>query len=117
MIDTRTKIVSQDEARRLAAKGGLLPVRTYCDPMLPGHLADLGTLAASQRLLLIVDSPPDAYLDSRARCELAASLAFVAAVTTGDAAFAQSLEAFDATPAEEQHRANFVQTVRRKSGS
>lgn len=117
MIDTRTKIVSQDEARRLAAQGGLRAVRTYCDPMLPGHLADLRALAASQPLLLIIDSPPDAYLDSRARSELAASLAFVGAVTTGDATFAQSLQAFDATPAEQTHRASFIQTVRRKSGS
>ena len=117
MIDTRTKIVTTEEARRIAAEGHLRAVRTYCDPMLPAHVDDLRALAGQGKLLLIIDSPEGSYLDPRARCEIAASLDFVATVTAGDAPFAYSMNAFDATHKEREHRARFMETVRQKSGS
>lgn len=117
MIDTRTKIVTTDEARRLASESHVRSARTYCDPMLPQHVDDLRALAAHGKLLLIIDTPADHYLDARARCEIAASLDFVAAVTAGDAPFAKSMNAFDATVKEREHRARFMATVRQKSGS
>ncbi|MFN7934008.1 MAG: hypothetical protein U0R19_11810 [Bryobacteraceae bacterium] len=117
MIDTRKKIVSPEEARRIVAKGEVRAVRTYCDPMLPAHVSDLRALAGDGRLLLVIDTPADAYLEVRARQEIAASLGFVAAVTAGDVAFAESLGAVDAVIGESAHRLEFLATVRRKSGS
>lgn len=116
MIDTRTKIVTTDQARRIASENHLRAVRTYCDPMLPAHVDDLRALAGQEKLLLIIDTPEDSYLDARARCEIAASLDFVAAVTAGDGPFAYSMNAVDATPREREHRARFMAAVRQKSG-
>ncbi len=117
MIDTRTKIVSQSEARRLADQGDLRVVLTYCDPMLPAHVRALRDLAGKRRLLLVIHAPYNAFLDPRARAEIASSLSFVAAVVIGDASFAQSLNAFDATRTEREHRTQFIESVRRKSRS
>jgi hypothetical protein len=117
LIDTRKKIVSPDEARRIVAAGGVRAVRTYCDPMLPAHVEELRLLADDGKLLLVMDTPADAYLEVRARQEIAASLGFVAAVTAGDAAFAESVGAVDAVGGESAHRVQFLALVRQKSGS
>ncbi|MBL8174429.1 MAG: hypothetical protein JNK48_07160 [Bryobacterales bacterium] len=117
MIDTRTKIATPEQARAQAAANGWRAVRTYCDPMLPAHVDDLRALAGEGKLLLIIDTPEDAYLEARARCEIAASLSFAGAVTEGDGDFAAAAGAYDATEAEQGHRRRFFETVREKSGS
>lgn len=124
MIDTRTKIVSLDEARRLAAEARargskVRAVIGYFDPLLPVHIAHLAKLAGPDKLFVIVDSPEDAYLELGARAELAAALGFVECVITGGETAARTLEADDLLREHElegERRQEFIHYVRERAG-
>jgi hypothetical protein len=76
-VDTRTKIVSTDEAVR-ASQGGALIVSGYFDPMTAAHAERLEALKQSnQRLLVLIATPDDPILPARARAELIAALRIV----------------------------------------
>ena len=90
-MDTRTKIVTTAEARRLASEGlasesGLTIVSGYFDPLLSWHARRLSELKTelkaglkreSTALLVLIGTPKDPILPARARAELVAGLAVV----------------------------------------
>lgn len=125
MIDTRTKIVQLDEARRRAAEyrargEKVRAVAGYFDPLLPVHIAQLQRLAGAAKLFVIVDSPEDTYLELPARTELAAALSFVECVVSGGAAMAEALGADELLPeleAEGERRQEFIRYVRERAGN
>jgi bifunctional ADP-heptose synthase (sugar kinase/adenylyltransferase) len=85
-VDTRTKIVTVEEALQLAASGAT-PVSGFFDPLLAAHAVRLSTLKVEGAPLLILIRDPDhPILPARARMELVAALAcvdFVAALPPG----------------------------------
>jgi len=86
-LDTRTKIVTAQEAQRLAANGAFT-VSGYFDPLTLAHVERLQSLKRSGALLLVViSSPPDPILPAVARAHLVAGLACVDHVTEGPASF------------------------------
>jgi len=82
-VDTRIKILSEDEAQRVArqlrgAGVRLRLVTGYFDPVLAAHVRRLNELAApNTTLMVLVDSARDTLLDARSRAELLASLRIV----------------------------------------
>lgn len=116
-MDTRTKIVSLEQARRLAddwRQGGeaVRAVIGYFDPLLPEFVSRLRAAAEGGRLIAVVAAPQDAYLEARARAELAAALDFVDAVVMGeDAGGLGDLLSLD----EPGLRREFIEYVRRQS--
>lgn len=125
MLDTRTKIVTLDEARRRIreAKANGREVRAvigYFDPLLPTHAAHLAKLADRDALFAIVDTPADAYLELAARAELAASLGFIECVITGNQATAEALgadETLHEHDLEDERRQEFIHYVRDRARS
>ncbi len=125
MIDTRTKIVSLDEARRRVAEQRALGTKVravvgYFDPLLPVHIAHLAQLAGEAKLIAVVDSPPDAYLELGARAELAAALSFIECVVEGSPTVAEALgadEILAGQEAEGERRRDFIRYVRDRAGS
>ncbi len=78
-MDTRTKIISNDEARRIA---DAVIVSGYFDPIIHTHAERLKSLKQAGRpLLVLISTPANAILPSRARAELLAGLACVDYVT------------------------------------
>ena len=76
-MDTRTKIVSTEEAGRLAASGAIV-VSGFFDPMLASHAERLSQIKRyGVPLLVLVATPEDPILTDRARAELVASLTVV----------------------------------------
>ena len=76
-MDTRCKIVSGTEALRLAQAGATV-VSGYFDPLAAEHATRLqGLKRAGSPLLVLIASPPNPILASRARAELVAGLAAV----------------------------------------
>jgi hypothetical protein len=82
-LDTRSKIISFEEARKLLGEHPeWVPVRMSFDAM---HAPALPALAAiSAPLVAVIAHKPDAYLSLRARAEMAASLRQVQAVVMED---------------------------------
>lgn len=103
MIDTRTKIVPPDQL-----DAALPCIPAYCDPLLPEHVAELAALRQDLALLLV--TPEDAYLEPRARAELAAALSFVKSVAIADAKLAHPEHPLLSKEAE--RRAAFLAYVR-----
>jgi hypothetical protein len=104
-LDTRNKIIPISEAASLIAAGSLTPVQLDCDPLLAPVLLKLG-----QPLYAFVSDRADAYLSTRARAELAASLAVVRHVSIGEFPGALDLRADEAAA-----RHDLEQLVIRKS--
>ena len=78
-MDTRTKIISNDEARKIA---DAVIVSGYFDPILHTHAERLKSLKKpGQPLLVLIATPANAILPARARAELVAGLACVDYVT------------------------------------
>ena len=75
-MDTRTKIVSRQEALRLAEAGATV-VSGFFDPLIAGHAQRLQELKNAAPLLVLIATPEDPILPARARAELVASLAVV----------------------------------------
>ncbi|MBI4902493.1 MAG: hypothetical protein HY820_02585 [Acidobacteria bacterium] len=116
MIDTRTKILALSQAPR-----GRRVLTACFDPMLPAHIGMLKDVAAGGTLVILLLAPEDAYLEPRARAELAASLHFVEAVviSTGDVAGdLATLAPSERIAADEQERlirAEFLAYVRHRA--
>ena len=78
-MDTRTKIISNDEARKIA---DAVIVSGYFDPILHTHADRLKSLKKpGQPLLVLIATPANPILPARARAELVAGLACVDSVT------------------------------------
>lgn len=107
MIDTRTKIVPLEEAMGLVEQGAPL-VAGYFDPLLPEQVERMEE--AGPGLVVIVLDTPEAYLEARARAELAAALRSVRAVAIAPA------DAFPASPEELARRRAFLDYVRERAG-
>jgi len=76
-VDTRSKIVDQEEARRIAASGATV-VSGYFDPLVASHAERLRELKSEDSpLLVLIATPENPILSARARAELVAGLATV----------------------------------------
>jgi glycerol-3-phosphate cytidylyltransferase-like family protein len=76
-LDTRTKIVSTEEAARIAAAGATV-VSGYFDPLVASHAGRLAELKREGApLLVLIATPEHAILPARARAELVAALRVV----------------------------------------
>lgn len=82
-MDTRNKILTEDEAQRVARqlRGAGIRLRLvtgYFDPLLAAHARRLAELSApNTTLMALVNSAPDTLLEAKSRAELLASLAVV----------------------------------------
>lgn len=77
MVDSRTKIVPVEEARRMAALGARIVAGTF-DPLLASHAEQLRDLKRERVLLVVaIADPENPILPARARAELVAGLAVV----------------------------------------
>ena len=86
-MDTRTKIITAQEAERLAANGAVT-VSGYFDPLTLAHAERLQSLKSpGAPLLVVISSPPDPILPSLARAQLVAGLACVEYVTEAPVLF------------------------------
>jgi len=107
-LDTRTKIVSIDEARKLTDGKPTRWLAGDFDPLLAPHIRRLRELAAPGRLLVVgLNEPARPLLPRRARAELVAALAMVDYVVP-DAA-AGSFEQLNDASVTEQLVAHVVQ--------
>ena len=80
-MDTRTKIVSSEEAARIAAAGAVV-VSGYFDPLVSSHAESLSRMKQNGRpLLVLIATPKNPILPAIARAELVAGLAAVDFVT------------------------------------
>jgi bifunctional ADP-heptose synthase (sugar kinase/adenylyltransferase) len=78
-VDTRTKIITNDAARRI---DGVVIVSGYFDPILHVHAARLAQLKkAGHPLLVLIATPANPILSGAARAALVAGLACVDHVT------------------------------------
>jgi len=93
-LDTRTKIISLEEAAIHAREEGMPTVRIDCDPLLAPLAAALGEFGGP--VIALLSNRPGAYLQTRARMELAAGLASVAYVAEGDLPGGPDLRAAEA---------------------
>lgn len=127
MIDTRTKILTIEEAvsriASLRAAGEKVwAAIALCDPMLPHHVSQMARVAGDAKLVLVIATPEDAYLPVRARAELAASLAFVDMVVIGDGNAGEIVRSLGADEvlaidqAESVRRSGFIRYVRERAG-
>ena len=86
-MDTRNKIISAEDAHRLAANGAAT-VSGYFDPLTLAHAERLQSLTRpGVPLLVVISSPPDPILPSLARAQLVAGLACVDHVTEAPVPF------------------------------
>jgi bifunctional ADP-heptose synthase (sugar kinase/adenylyltransferase) len=74
-VDTRKKIVSSEEAARIASRA--LVVTGYFDPLLASHAARLRELKTAKMLMVAIASTKECILPARARAELVAGLRVV----------------------------------------
>jgi glycerol-3-phosphate cytidylyltransferase-like family protein len=80
-LDTRSKILDGDGARRIADSGAMV-VSGYFDPLVSSHAKRLAELKRDgAKMLVVIVTPKNAILPARARAELVASLASVDYVT------------------------------------
>ena len=85
-MDTRTKIVSQAEARQRLAGQSAHWLSGYFDPLLAEHVRMLRERAAPDRRLVVeIANPARPLLPARARAELVAALGMVDYVVLADA--------------------------------
>ncbi len=113
---------ARERASAVRAEGRTVrAVTAWCDPLLPELAAKLTQLGAGEGLFLFLGTPEDAYLEPRARAELAASLAPVAAVivAAGDplaeAALIEPQQVLTVHEDEQRWRRAFIERVREKS--
>ena len=95
-MDTRTKIVSAEEAKRIASAGATV-VSGYFDPLLASHAERLAQLKQNgSPLLVVIATPRDPILPAGARAELIAGLRVVDHVTEANITAQTCLEHEDA---------------------
>ncbi|HLK22601.1 MAG TPA: hypothetical protein VKT81_26830 [Bryobacteraceae bacterium] len=84
-MDTRTKIVSEAEARRRLPGESARWLSGYFDPLLAEHVKLLRAhTAPGQKLVVEIVNPPRPLLAARARAELVAALGLVDFVVLRD---------------------------------
>jgi bifunctional ADP-heptose synthase (sugar kinase/adenylyltransferase) len=89
-VDTRTKIVSNAEAREFAARSVI--VSGYFDPMTKEHAERLQALRQPGReLMVLISTPANPILPAAARAQLIAGLACVDHVTEIGAVYPEGL--------------------------
>jgi bifunctional ADP-heptose synthase (sugar kinase/adenylyltransferase) len=89
-VDTRTKIISNKEARAVA---GAVIVSGYFDPIIHAHAERLASLKKpGQSLLVLVATPANAILPAGARAALVAGLACVDYVTEIGGSYPEGLQ-------------------------
>ncbi len=77
-MDTRTKIISGEQAAKVAAQGGATVITGCFDPVTAEHAERLAELKGdAQTLIVIVTDPEDLILPAQARAELLAGLSVV----------------------------------------
>ncbi|MFM2125588.1 MAG: hypothetical protein RL328_2039 [Acidobacteriota bacterium] len=107
-MDTRTKILSNEDARKLA---GATIVSGYFDPITMAHAERLkGLKQAGSPLLVLIATPANAILPAEARANLVAGLACVDAVTIIGAAYPEGLKPH--TQLETEDAARLEQLIR-----
>jgi hypothetical protein len=99
---------------RQAKETGGRVVTGYFDPMIPAQIERLRQIAGDGTLVVWLKTPENAYLDLRARAELAASLVFVSAVVVEDAGDSD-VEVVPAHEEEARLREEFLSMVRDKA--
>ncbi|MEO5924703.1 MAG: hypothetical protein ABIR70_12840 [Bryobacteraceae bacterium] len=88
-MDTRTKVISNDDARKVA---DAVIVSGYFDPMTVAHADRLKSLKKSgQPLLVLIATPANAILAAEARAFLIAGLRCVDLVTVIGGAYPEGL--------------------------
>lgn len=120
MLDTRTKLLTLEQAAALPAPG--LLVTGYFDPLLSAQAARLAELANQAPLLVLVGDPPQPLLPVQARAELVAALRSVTHVVPlpPELSFEDALARFpNASVAREeafdlQHRASLLVRIRNR---
>jgi len=86
-VDTRSKIISIEEARQRTSNARALWLAGHFDPLLAEHARRLRERAApGQTLVVEITNPPNPLLPQRARAELVAALAAVDYVVLGNGA-------------------------------
>jgi len=86
-VDTRSKIVPIEEARRRTSNSSALWLTGHFDPLLAEHARRLSERAATgQTLVVEITNPANPLLPQRARAELVAALAVVDYVVLGNGA-------------------------------
>jgi hypothetical protein len=85
-VDTRTKIVTAEDAAAIAAAGAIA-VSGYFDPLTASHAERLAGVKRDGKhaLLVLIATPENPILPAQARAELVASLGVVDYVTELDA--------------------------------
>jgi glycerol-3-phosphate cytidylyltransferase-like family protein len=86
-VDTRSKIIPQEEARHLTSASRTLWLKGHFDPLLAEHARTLRKSATPGQILVIeITNPQNPLLPQRARAELVAALAAVDYVVLGSTA-------------------------------
>ena len=106
-MDTRTKIITAEEAQRLKENGAFV-VSGYFDPLTFAHaerLKNFKRLCAT--VVVVISSAPDPILPSLARAQLAAGLECVDHVVEGPVPFTPNMRL------EEEDEARLEQLILR----
>jgi bifunctional ADP-heptose synthase (sugar kinase/adenylyltransferase) len=107
-LDTRSKIISLEQARAQELAKSACWVAGYFDPLLAEHVRKLREYVAPDRLLIVeVTNPDRPLLAQRARAELVAALAMVDYVVLGNGTSA--LPGIDGSVTQ-----RFIEDVRRR---
>lgn len=79
-LDTRTRIVSYEQALEAASAANTAVVTGYFDPVTSEHarrLRDIRAESKCEQLIVFVTEPADPVLSARARCEILAAMGAV----------------------------------------
>jgi len=116
-VDSRSKILTVEQAVQRAAGRSVRLVSGHFDPLLPEHARRLGELAAPGVLLVVVvTDPPEPILPARARAELVAALRVVDGVVLGPGASIPADAVFDETQEDLRRAREFMMHVRARQG-
>ncbi|MBM3746069.1 MAG: hypothetical protein FJW34_09745 [Acidobacteria bacterium] len=116
-MDSRSKILTAEEAARRFTGPGVRWVKGHFDPLLPEHARRLAELAApGARLVAVVTDPPEPILPARARAELVAALRVVDWVVVGPGASIPAGAVFDETQEDLRRARDFRLHVRARQG-
>lgn len=123
-MDTRTKIISAEEAAAIGQPAKLKVVVGYFDPLHAAHVRRLSELRRNgETLVAVVADPPAPVLPLRARAELVAGLSAVDYVLPAGAdalGVAERLgrgEIIDETGSDEQRRDELIRQVKRRQNA
>jgi bifunctional ADP-heptose synthase (sugar kinase/adenylyltransferase) len=116
-VDSRSKILTMEQAAERFAGRGVRLVSGHFDPLLPEHARRLAGLAAPGVLLVVaVTDPPEPILPARARAELVAALRVVDCVVLGPGPRIPAEAVFDETQEDLRRARDFMLHVRARQG-